>query len=114
MLTYEDRLSVEELGQLVGLNRFRGQPVEVLTLSACESAAGDERAALVLAGLAVSSGARSVLATLWRVNDAAAADLVLATVSLVGCVAGTLSGVGHRAAHNRSRVRRWTVHRQLT
>ncbi len=76
VLTYDDRLSVEDLGRLVGMARFRGQPVELLTLSACETAAGDERAALGLAGLAIRSGARSALATLWPVNDEAAAELV--------------------------------------
>jgi CHAT domain-containing protein len=69
VLTFDDRLSVDDLGQLVGTARFRGQPVELLTLSACETAAGDERAALGLAGLAIRSGARSALATLWLVNE---------------------------------------------
>ena len=37
---------------------------------------GDDRAALGLAGIAVRAGARSALATLWTVNDRAAADLI--------------------------------------
>jgi CHAT domain-containing protein len=45
-------------------------------LSACATAAGDERAALGLAGVAVKAGARSALASLWFVNDQASADLV--------------------------------------
>jgi CHAT domain-containing protein len=45
-------------------------------LSACQTASGDDRAALGLAGLAVRSGARSTIATLWSVNDAAAAVLM--------------------------------------
>jgi CHAT domain-containing protein len=76
VLTYDDRLSVGDLGQLVDMARFRRQPIELLTLSACETAAGDERAALGLAGLAIRSGARSALATLWRVNDQAASELI--------------------------------------
>jgi CHAT domain-containing protein len=44
-------------------------PIELLVLSACQTATGDRRAALGLAGLAVRSGARSTLATLWSVND---------------------------------------------
>jgi CHAT domain-containing protein len=76
VLTYDEKLSVGELAEMVGRTRFRGQPVELLTLSACETAAGDERAALGMAGLALRSGARSALATLWRVNDEAAAELV--------------------------------------
>jgi len=50
--------------------------VELLTLSACETAAGDDRAALGLAGVAIKAGARSALATLWTVNDPAAAQVV--------------------------------------
>jgi len=50
--------------------------VELLTLSACETAAGDDRAALGLAGVAVKAGARSALATLWSVNDEGSSDLV--------------------------------------
>jgi CHAT domain-containing protein len=38
-------------------------------LSACQTADGDRRAALGLAGVAVRSGARSTLATLWPVDD---------------------------------------------
>ncbi|KYC42277.1 hypothetical protein WA1_20075 [Scytonema hofmannii PCC 7110] len=44
-------------------------PIELLVLSACETAAGDKRAALGLAGVAVRSGARSTLASLWQVDD---------------------------------------------
>ncbi len=41
----------------------------MFVLSACETAAGDNRAALGLAGIAIRSGARSTVATLWQVND---------------------------------------------
>ena len=50
--------------------------VDLLVLSACETAAGDERAALGLAGMAVRSGARSTIATLWSVNDQATSKLM--------------------------------------
>jgi CHAT domain-containing protein len=76
VLTYDDKLSVGELARLVRMTRFRGRPVEMLTLSACETAAGDERAALGMAGLALLSGARSALATLWRVHEQCAAPLI--------------------------------------
>ena len=44
-------------------------PLNLLVLSACETASGDQRAPLGLAGLAVKSGASSTLATLWQVSD---------------------------------------------
>jgi CHAT domain-containing protein len=45
-------------------------------LSACETAAGDDRAALGLAGVALKAGARSAVATLWAINDDATSQLV--------------------------------------
>jgi CHAT domain-containing protein len=60
----------------VGLAKYRDQPIELLTLSACETAEGDDRAALGLAGLAIQAGARSALGTLWQVNDGATSVLI--------------------------------------
>ena len=76
LLTYEGKLSMSKLEQFLGLSKFRTDAVELLTLSACETAAGDDRAALGLAGLAIKAGARSAVATLWMVNDPASAALV--------------------------------------
>jgi CHAT domain-containing protein len=76
ILTYDGKLGLDSLEQLINPTSFRDQPVELITLSACETAAGDDRAALGLAGVAVKAGARSALATLWRVDDAAATRLV--------------------------------------
>lgn len=76
LLTFEDKLSMNTLNQYIGLFRFRQEPLELLTLSACETAAGDERAALGLAGVTIRAGARSAVATLWHVNDEASALLI--------------------------------------
>jgi CHAT domain-containing protein len=76
VLTWDDRLTLDHLERLVRPRRVHGQPVELLTLSACRTAAGDDRAALGLAGVSIKAGARSALATLWYVNDQASADLV--------------------------------------
>ena len=76
LLTYEGKLGMNKLEQILGISKFRTEPVELLTLSACQTAAGDDRAALGLAGIAIKAGARSALATLWTVNDPASAQLV--------------------------------------
>jgi CHAT domain-containing protein len=76
LLTFDDKLTIDRLGQSISFSRFRQAPLELLTLSACETAAGDDRAALGLAGVAIKAGARSAVATLWSVNDEAAALLV--------------------------------------
>jgi len=76
LLTYEGKLSMDKLEQFLSLSKFRTEAVELLTLSACQTAAGDDRAALGLAGVAIKAGARSALATLWTVNDPASALMV--------------------------------------
>lgn len=75
LLTYDSRITMNKLEQLLNLSEIRQTPVELLTLSACETAVGDERAALGLAGVAIKSGARSALASLWLVDDLATATL---------------------------------------
>ncbi len=50
--------------------------IELLVLSACQTAAGDNRATLGLAGAAVRAGARSTLASLWNVGDRSTAILM--------------------------------------
>lgn len=76
ILTFDDRITMDRLSSLVGLFDFRSAPLELLTLSACETAAGDDRAALGLAGMAIKAGAKSALATLWFIEDEATADLI--------------------------------------
>jgi CHAT domain-containing protein len=76
LLTFDDKLTKERLDKYIGMFRFRDDPLELLTLSACETAEGDERAALGLAGIAVKAGARSALATLWNINDQATSILI--------------------------------------
>ena len=77
LLTFDDKVSLDRLNQMIGVLRFRDDPLELLTLSACDTAAGDDRAALGLAGMAIKAGARSALATLWNINDEATVGLVM-------------------------------------
>jgi CHAT domain-containing protein len=76
VLTYDGKLNLDEIERMIRPSQMRDQPVELLTLSACQTAAGDDRAALGLAGIAVKAGARSAFATLWFVNDQASSMLV--------------------------------------
>ncbi|MEO0948270.1 MAG: CHAT domain-containing protein [Cyanobacteria bacterium J06641_5] len=66
LLTWDDRIELTELNALL---QNRQQEIELLILSACETAKGDDRAALGLAGVAVRAGARSTIASLWQVSD---------------------------------------------
>ncbi|HYR59000.1 MAG TPA: CHAT domain-containing protein, partial [Chthoniobacteraceae bacterium] len=76
VLTFDKHLTLDDLETDIRPAQLRDQPLELLTLSACQTAAGDDRAALGLAGVAVKAGARSAFATLWFVNDAASTQLV--------------------------------------
>lgn len=76
LLTHAGRITMDELEAMIRPRKFTGQPVDLLCLSACRTAAGDERAALGLAGAAIKSGARSVVASLWYVDDEASGALM--------------------------------------
>jgi CHAT domain-containing protein len=76
VLTHDSRLTLNDLEGLIRPSQYRGRPVELLVLSACQTAAGDDRAALGLAGVAVKAGARSAVATLWFVNDESTSALI--------------------------------------
>lgn len=69
LLTYDDKLTMDHLESLFEVDQASKEPVELLTLSACQTAAGDEQSALGLAGVAIKAGARSALASLWFVSD---------------------------------------------
>jgi len=76
LLAYDGKMTMDKLEGYVGLLRFRENPLALITLSACETAAGDDRAALGLAGVAIKAGARSALASLWFLDDQASSQLV--------------------------------------
>ena len=76
ILSWDDRINVKQLDRILQPRNKSNGAIELLVLSACQTAAGDKRAALGLAGIAVRAGARSTLATLWSVDDAATAELM--------------------------------------
>ncbi len=76
LLTYTDRLTLNQLDRLIRDTRGPEAPIDLLALSACSTADGDDRAALGLAGVALKAGARSAIASLWEVSDAAATRLI--------------------------------------
>ena len=67
---WDSRLSLSQIPQL----RFDNPAIDMLTLSACQTAVGNN---LGISGLAVESGAKSVLASLWEVSDAGTAPLMI-------------------------------------
>jgi CHAT domain-containing protein len=62
---WDQKLKLDQLRQL----GWNDPPVELLVLSACRTALGDEEAELGFAGFAVQAGVQSALASLWSVSD---------------------------------------------
>lgn len=76
LLSHDGRISLADLEQLLRTQQHRFRSTDLLILSACDTALGDERAAMGLAGIGVQSGTPTVLATLWSVNDQSTSMLV--------------------------------------
>lgn len=75
ILGYDQQISIEELDNLLR-SRGRREAVKLLTLSACQTATGNNRSALGIAGVAVRAGVESAVATLWYINDEATVPLI--------------------------------------
>jgi CHAT domain-containing protein len=76
ILAWDDKINIRELKSFFTQNVKISRPIELLVLSACQTAKGDNRAALGLAGVAVQAGTRSTLASLWHVDDFSTARLM--------------------------------------
>jgi filamentous hemagglutinin family protein len=62
---WDTKLRMDQIRQLGWSN----PPVDLLVLSACRTAIGDDQAELGFAGFAVQSGVKTALASLWYVSD---------------------------------------------
>ncbi|KAM3102349.1 CHAT domain-containing protein [Phormidesmis sp. 146-12] len=77
ILAWDQPITVNQLDNLLqARDQSAFNTLELLVLSACETADGDDRATLGLAGVAVRAGARSTLASLWLVDDESTALLM--------------------------------------
>lgn len=77
VLGNERKLNLKNLYDLLSATEGRYNSIELLVLSACETAVGGEGTAFLgLGGLAVQAGIKTAVATLWFVQDASTADLV--------------------------------------
>ena len=78
VLTYDDKLNLDKLSRLISNTQLKTKsPIELLTLSACETGIGNDRAPLGLAGVALKAGTQSVFASLWPIDDEATPAVVI-------------------------------------
>ncbi|MBW4685958.1 MAG: CHAT domain-containing protein [Komarekiella atlantica HA4396-MV6] len=71
-----NKLTITELYNIIRSLAHGAKTIDLLTLTACDTAIGNDRAALGLAGVAVQAGVRTALASLWSINDASTVELV--------------------------------------
>ena len=77
ILTWNELLKTQDLASLMRqYSSNQNDGIELLVLSACETAAGDRLAALGLAGIAVRAGVKSTLASLWFADDRYSAEIM--------------------------------------
>ncbi|MDF5706659.1 MAG: CHAT domain-containing protein [Nostoc sp. S4] len=70
LLSSDKPIVVNELGNIFRIQaQNQPEPIELIVLSACETAAGDQRATLGISGVGVRAGARSAIASLWTLDD---------------------------------------------
>lgn len=74
---FNETLTISALDELIrSVDAPNRDAIELLTLTACETAIGDNRSTLGLAGVAIRAGVRSAIATLWSVSDESSAQLI--------------------------------------
>lgn len=77
IVTWDRLLKAKDFDSLLrDRGNTKSSPIELLVLSACQTATGDKRAVLGLAGIAVRAGAHSTLATLWSIDDFSTTELM--------------------------------------
>ncbi|MBN3906651.1 MAG: CHAT domain-containing protein [Nostoc sp. NMS1] len=69
LVAYDKLINIRDFDSLIrGKTENSQDAIELLVLSACETAKGNKQSAMGIAGMAAQAGARSTVATLWRVD----------------------------------------------
>ena len=76
IMTYDKVLNMNQLEALLSADYFKRHPIDLITLSACQTAEGDDRSPLGISGIAIKAKVRSALGSLWSVSDEATAQLM--------------------------------------
>lgn len=70
LLAADGEINLDKIGEVFRTrDQTRPDKIELLVLSACETATGDNRDVLGIAGTTVRAGARSTIASLWSLDD---------------------------------------------
>ncbi len=74
LMAYDGEIRLDKLQELLNARR----ELDILSFSACQTALGNDRSPLGFSGMAIKANARSVIGTLWQVNDIAAEKIMTA------------------------------------
>lgn len=78
IVAFGSLLKSQDLDKLIKKgNKKDVRAIELLVLSACKTAKGDDRAVLGLSGVAIRAGARSTVSSLWVAQDAANTEIIV-------------------------------------
>lgn len=79
LLAYNEPINAQAFHDLINQKNELGQAtLELLILSACQTAKGDRRSALGITGLAIQAGSKNTLASLWLAESQATTELITA------------------------------------
>lgn len=85
ILDAEGKVLLDDLSELFGTERqVSDAPIQLLIMSACRTATGDDREVLGIAGTTVRAGARSAIASLWSLDDEASVTFTRALYQHLG------------------------------
>ncbi len=76
VMTYDRNLKLRDFQAILNNKNIKKNPINLLTLSACQTADGDDHALLGFSGMAIKTNAMSAIGTLWSVNDAATSSFM--------------------------------------
>ena len=76
LVAWNELINVRDVSQMLQAHLGDREGIELLVLSACETASGDQQAALGLTGVAIKAGARSTVGSLWAINDEATSQFI--------------------------------------
>jgi len=71
IMAHDQIINMNELEKILYSEKFKDKPVELITLSACQTAEGDDRAPLGISGVALQAKVRSAMGSLWSISDEA-------------------------------------------
>jgi CHAT domain-containing protein len=76
VMTYDRNLKLRDFQSILSNKNIKHNPIDLLTLSACQTADGDDHALLGFSGIAIKTNTLSAIGTLWSVNDAATSSFM--------------------------------------